>query len=234
MSIDSADPPGPAPRPRHVLPVLGVIALLVAGALLVFSTRSDTPGDTSPEAGFARDMAIHHAQAVDMSIIVRDQTKDGPLRTLSYDIITTQGAQLGIFMGWLQAWGLKQASAQPPMAWMSGHAHGGAPPTAPTAPAAVASGGSYMPGMATEEEMNRLKAATGKQAEILFLQLMIRHHEGGLEMAEGLLKLSDRPEVRDLAQHIVTGQTAEIRMMKEMLTERGAQPLPSILPASAA
>jgi uncharacterized protein (DUF305 family) len=89
-----------------------------------------------------------------------------------------------------------------------------------------------MPGMASRDEMAKIKAAKGKDAEILFLQLMIRHHEGGVEMAQGLLKLSDRPEVRELAQHIVDGQTAEISLMKELLAQRGAQPLPSILPAA--
>jgi len=69
----------------------------------------------------------------------------------------------------------------------------------------------------------------GRAAEVLFLQLMIRHHEGGIQMAQGLLKLSDRPEVRTMAQSIVDGQGAEIRQMKDMLAQRGAQPLPSIL-----
>ncbi|WP_084369539.1 DUF305 domain-containing protein [Microbispora sp. ATCC PTA-5024] len=223
MSTDTGVPVDTAQRPRRTLPVLGVVAVLVAAVLVVvFATRSGTPGDTSPEAGFARDMAVHHAQAVEMSFIVRDKTSDGPLRTLSYDIITTQSAQRGIFMGWLQQWGLDQASTQPVMAWMAGgHGHGAAGMAGVTA--------GTMPGMATEEEMNRLRAATGKDAEILFLQLMIRHHEGGVEMAQALLGLSDRPEVRDLAQHIVDGQTAEIRLMKGFLAQRGAQPLPSIL-----
>jgi uncharacterized protein (DUF305 family) len=218
MTIDTHVPVEAAPRPRRPFPVLGAIAVLIAAALLLFfATRSGTPGDTSPEAGFARDMAVHHAQAVEMAFIVRDKTTDGPLRTLSYDIITTQTAQRGMFMGWLQAWGLDQSSSQPVMAWMAGeHGHGGAAPPAT----------GVMPGMATDEELNKLRAATGKDAEILFLQLMIRHHEGGIQMAQTLLKLSNRSEVRDLAQSIVDSQGAEIRLMKGLLTERGAQPLP--------
>jgi uncharacterized protein (DUF305 family) len=213
------------PQPNRRSPLVGLVALIVAAVVLVLlATRSETPGDTSPEAGFARDMAVHHSQAVEMAFIVRDKTSVGPLRTLSYDIITTQTAQRGIFMGWLQQWDLDQSSSQPPMAWMSGHGHGGATPG--PVPGA-------MPGMASEEELNQLRAAQGKDAEILFLQLMIRHHEGGVEMAQGLLKVSDRPEVRSLAQHIVDGQTAEIRLMKGLLAERGAQPLPTILQSPA-
>ncbi|GGO09821.1 DUF305 domain-containing protein [Microbispora rosea subsp. aerata] len=207
-----------APPARRRLPVLGlVVVILAAAALAVFFTRSGTPSDASPEAGFARDMGVHHAQAVEMSFILRDKTSDEPLRSLAYDIITTQSTQRGIFMGWLQQWGLDQSSGRPAMAWMAGHGHGGAAAT----PAGT------MPGMATEEEMNRLRQATGGDAEVLFLQLMIRHHQGGVEMAEGLLKLSDRDEVRSLAQHIVDGQNAEIRTMKDLLAKRGAQPLPA-------
>lgn len=210
-----------APPARRRLPVLGlVVVILAAAALAVFFTRSGTPSDASPEAGFARDMGVHHAQAVEMSFILRDKTSDEPLRSLAYDIITTQSTQRGIFMGWLQQWGLDQSSSRPAMAWMAGHGHSGAAASAAT-PAGT------MPGMATEEEMNRLRQATGGDAEVLFLQLMIRHHQGGVEMAEGLLKLSDRDEVRSLAQHIVDGQNAEIRTMRDLLAKRGAQPLPA-------
>ncbi|MEN3535793.1 DUF305 domain-containing protein [Microbispora sp. ZYX-F-249] len=221
MSTDIDAPVETARPARRSLSALGLVAVLLAvAALVVFFTRSGTPGDASPEAGFARDMGVHHAQAVEMSFVLRDKTSDEPLRSLAYDIITTQSTQRGIFMGWLQQWGLDQSSGRPAMAWMSGHGHGG-PASSATTPAAA------MPGMATEEEMNRLRQATGRDAEVLFLQLMIRHHQGGVEMAEGLLKLSDRDEVRALAQHIVDGQNAEIRMMKDLLAKRGAQPLPA-------
>src|SRR5829696_227870 len=85
--------------------------------------RSAPPADDSPEAGFARDMATHHAQAVEMAFVIRDKSSDQELRALAYDIIVTQSAQRGVFMGWLQAWGLPQASRLPRMAWMPGHAH---------------------------------------------------------------------------------------------------------------
>jgi uncharacterized protein (DUF305 family) len=195
-----------------------VVAVLAVAAVLFFAFRSGTPGDASPEAGFARDMGVHHAQAVQMSFAIRDRSDDVYVRNIAEDIITTQTAQRGIFMGWLQEWGLDQSSSRPPMAWMAGHGH-----SATTAPAT-------MPGMATKEQIAQLDALPkGTAAEILFLQLMIRHHEGGIQMAQGLLKLSDRPEVRNMAQAIVDTQTAEIKQMKDMLAQRGAQPLPSIL-----
>ncbi|WP_326821180.1 DUF305 domain-containing protein [Streptosporangium sp. NBC_01639] len=212
-------PPRDNPNPRRRV-ALGLLlgCLAVAAVLLLIVGRSTTPTDASAEAGFARDMAVHHAQAVEMSFAARDGSKDEELRRLAYDIIVTQTAQRGIFSGWLQQWGLDQAGERPSMAWMAGHGHGA------TAPASAA-----MPGMASEEELTRLREATGKDQEVLFLQLMIRHHEGGVQMAQGLLKLSDRDEVATMARHIVEGQTGEIKLMTDMLRQRGAQPLPSIL-----
>ncbi|WP_326626551.1 DUF305 domain-containing protein [Nonomuraea fuscirosea] len=210
---------------KPILLVCGVL-VLAAAAFLLFG-RDGTPGDASPEAGFARDMATHHAQAVDMAFIVRDKGPAREIRSLAFDIINTQANQRGMFQGWLQQWQLTQATDQRPMAWMSGHGHG----AAPAAPAATVPAGT-MPGMATPQELTKLKQAEGTQAEVLFLQLMIRHHEGGVEMAEGLLKLSTRGEVVSMAQKIVDGQTGEIKLMTELLKQRGAQPYPSILKTS--
>jgi uncharacterized protein (DUF305 family) len=202
---------------------LGALVLLgaVLGAsLAAWLLRSAAPGDESAEAGFARDMAVHHAQAVEMSLLIRDTTSDAALRTLAYDIIVTQSTQRGVFMGWLQAWQARQTSTRPPMAWMPRHAHA-VPPAGGGVP--------LMHGMATNEEMQRLREARGAEAEVLFLQLMIRHHEGGMAMARALEGLSRRNEVLGLARSIDSTQRAEIAAMTEMLEMRSARPFPSIL-----
>ncbi|HEX4814688.1 MAG TPA: DUF305 domain-containing protein [Nonomuraea sp.] len=221
------------PVRKPLLIVCGVLVLAVA-AFLLFG-RPGTPGDTSPEAGFARDMAAHHAQAVDMAFTIRDKGPAREIRNLAFDIINTQANQRGMFLGWLQQWQLDVATDQRPMAWMSGHGHGGATtapgtasPTGSPAASPTAAGGG-MPGMATPDELARLREAQGAPAEILFLQLMIRHHEGGVQMAEGLLKLSTRSEVAGMARKIVEGQSGEITLMTDLLHRRGAQPYPSIL-----
>ena len=204
---------------RPVVLAAGVIVVMLsvaAGWLL--GARLGTPRDESAEAGFARDMATHHAQAVDMSFVARDKSADQALRTLATDIIVTQSTQRGIFMGWLQQWGLPQASMQPRMAWMPGHAH-----------TASAAGPVLMHGMASDAEVRSLDDATGVDAEIVFLRLMIRHHEGGMLMARALKALSSRPELVQMATSIDEGQRVEIALMRSMLTARGAQPLPSIL-----
>jgi uncharacterized protein (DUF305 family) len=205
--------------------VLSALAACVAAAVVLFLIlgRAGTPADASPDAGFARDMATHHAQAVEMAFLVRDASSAQDIRTLADDIIVTQSAQRGIFMGWLQQWGLDQASTRPVMAWMAGHGgHGAAPASAPP-------GAGAMPGMASTGQLAQLKTAKGEAAEILFLQLMIRHHEGGVQMAKAVLNLSDREDVRTMAQHIADAQTSEIGLMTDMLKKRGAQPYPSIL-----
>jgi uncharacterized protein (DUF305 family) len=205
---------------RLALPAAGVL-LVVAGmaAGLLMAPWLWAPRDDSAEAGFARDMATHHAQAVEMAFVVRDSSATDELRTLASDIIVTQSTQRGIFMGWLQQWGLPQASARARMAWMPGHAH----------MSTGSDGVVLMHGMATEAELQRLRDATGTAAEILFLQLMIRHHEGGVIMARAVASLSRRNEVVGMARSIDEGQQVEIARMKQLLAERGAHPLTSLL-----
>lgn len=202
------------------LGALVLVGTVLGASLAVWLLRSATPGDESAEAGFARDMAIHHAQAVEMSLLIRDTTSDAALRTLAYDIIVTQSTQRGVFMGWLQSWQARQTSTRPPMAWMPGHAH--AVPSA-------RDGVPQMHGMATSEEMQQLREARGAEAEVLFLQLMIRHHEGGIAMVRALEGLSRRNEVLGMARSIDSTQRAEIAAMTEMLEMRSARPFPSIL-----
>ncbi|MEV6157084.1 DUF305 domain-containing protein [Nonomuraea sp. NPDC052129] len=160
------------------------------------------------EAGFARDMQTHHAQAVQMALIVRDRTSDREIRTLAYDIATSQQQQIGQMYAWLDVWGLPQASSQPRMAWMrQGHQN--------------MSGAAAMPGMATATQIKELEQAGGKDAEILFLRLMIPHHQGGVQMAQAAVQ-SEQPQVNRMAGAILAAQKAEIDLMRRMLAARGA------------
>ena len=199
---------------------LVLAALVGASAALLIAWRWDAPRDDSAEAGFARDMATHHAQAVEVSFVIRDKSSDEELRTLAYDIIVTQSTQRGVFMGWLQEWGLPQASTAPRMTWMPGHAHVGR---------GAEGGMPLMHGMASDDELRRLRVAQGADAEILFLQLMIRHHEGGVLMARAVSGLSRRASVVGMAKSIDDGQRAEIVELTEMLSKRGARPYASLL-----
>ena len=209
---------GPLPELSRRGASMVLAALVGAIAAFLIASRSSAPRDDSAEAGFARDMATHHAQAVEMSFVIRDKSSDEELRTLAYDITVTQSTQRGAFFGWLQQWGLPQASTAPRMAWMPGHAHVERGANAP-----------LMHGMASDDELRRLRAAQGTDAEILFLQLMIRHHEGGVIMAHAVSGLSRRAEVLGMAKSIDEGQRAEIVEMTAMLSKRGAHPYASLL-----
>jgi uncharacterized protein (DUF305 family) len=184
------------------------------------------PSDTSVDAGFARDMQIHHAQAVDMAFTIRDLTQDEEVRRLAYDIATTQENQIGQMTGWLDLWGLTQTTMRPPMQWMSpqgmtammgGHAM--APGSTMASPGPD---DPLMPGMATKAQMDQLRTLKDRAAEVMFLQLMITHHQAGVAMAQDAMDHAQTQVVKDLAKTMVRGQTSEIELMRGMLTARGA------------
>ncbi|MER7669520.1 DUF305 domain-containing protein [Kitasatospora sp. NPDC096128] len=202
----------PAALAAAVALALGVPALVAGSNPASGSSSVAVPADDSPEAGFARDMATHHQQAVDLSFIVRDRTTDEPTRTLAFDIINTQANQRGMMMGWIDQWGLSQHSPAKPMAWMKmGHDY-------------PAHDGSLMPGMATNTQMAKLRSLSGRDAEVYYLQLMIEHHKGGVEMAQGYVDMAKNDAEKRLAQSMVVAQTSEMELMTDMLKERGAAP----------
>jgi uncharacterized protein (DUF305 family) len=198
-----------------------IVGGVVAALLLVFAgyaagtliPRWQMPGDSSPEAGFARDMSAHHAQAVALGMIAFQKATNPDVRTLGGDIAITQQGQIGIMQTWLTNWGLPLNSANPPMSWM------------PDGPSLMR--GNLMPGMATQAEMDQLRNATGTQVDILFCQYMLRHHLGGLHMVDGILAESHNQQVIDLATAMKSGQQGEIQVLQDLLTKLGAKPLQS-------
>jgi uncharacterized protein (DUF305 family) len=81
--------------------------------------------------------------------------------------------------------------------------------------------------MATPAEIAKLDASTGTAQDVLFLQYMLRHHQGGIDMAQDAVDHATQPYVQALAQKMVTIQTREVVLMEQMLRARGAQPLTS-------
>ncbi len=206
-------------RRQHIGWMTGAAAAaLVAAGAITYAVAEDgggsgpkTPTAESADAGFARDMAVHHQQAVEMSYIVRDRTKNEEVRRLAYDIAQTQANQRGMLLGWLDLWELPKVSAEPPMTWMG------------MGDMASGKDGALMPGMATNTEMKKLQSLSGKQAEIFYLQLMTDHHKGGIHMAEGCAAKCSVGVEKRLAQGMVDAQQSEIELMAGMLKERGAQ-----------
>ncbi|MCX4968953.1 DUF305 domain-containing protein [Streptomyces sp. NBC_00654] len=217
------------------------LAVLFAGVATIASARDDgpdpapggsgaerlrVPSAASADAGFARDMAVHHQQAVEMSFIVRDRTQDEEVRRLAYDIANTQANQRGMLLGWLDLWELPKVApdGRPPMAWMApgsgGHqGHGMAGMTGP-----AGKDGALMPGMATRAELEELRTLDGERAEVFYLQLMTDHHKGGVAMAEGCAGLCTVPAEQRLARGMAEAQQSELDLMADMLAARGAKP----------
>ncbi|WP_033325551.1 DUF305 domain-containing protein [Streptomyces yerevanensis] len=194
----------------------GVVFMAAVGGITytVIDGDSDVrvPAADSADAGFARDMAVHHQQAVEMSYIVRDRTEDEEVRRLAYDIAQTQANQRGMMIGWLDLWQLPKVSADPPMTWMG------------MGDMASGEDGALMPGMATDTEMKSLQKASGKAAEVRYLQLMYAHHVGGVHMAEGCVKRCEVDVERDLARGMAEAQESEMKLMTDLLKKRGAKP----------
>lgn len=196
-------------RNATLVALAAFVVLVLAWAVLAYQVLKWSPGEDSAEAGFARDMMVHHAQAVEMAEILRDKTESEEMRIFATDVALTQQAQLGQMEGWLAVWGLLPTGAEPPMAWM------GEP----------VADGARMPGMASPEQLEDLRKASPKEADELFLRLMIPHHAGSHPMAEAVLAQTERPEVERLASAIASSQRGEIETMQRMLAERGLPPV---------
>ncbi|MGK3206571.1 DUF305 domain-containing protein [Amycolatopsis sp. MEPSY49] len=211
-----------------------LLAVLLIGATAgMFFTRAvDDPGTAatpaagSVEVGFAQDMSTHHLQAVTMAGIARDRTTDPEIKQLSFDIERTQLEQVGRMKGWLMLWDQPEQAIGAPMKWMTepmaGH-DGMSMGTSSVNPA----GGALMPGMATDTDLKKLRSLSGREFDVYFLQLMLRHHEGGTSMAQYAAAHSSLPALKALVNSILASQGAEMDQIKLMLSGRGAQPLPA-------
>jgi uncharacterized protein (DUF305 family) len=212
--------------PLALVAVVAVALLVIAGTAgwLVGHNGSSSGAAivaaSSVDAGFARDMSEHHSQATVMAGYTRDNTSDPAIKVLATDIETAQYTEIGEMQGWLDTWGLSRSSTIPEMSWMEP----GVDPS--TAPSMLQPDG-LMPGMASPAQINQLESSKGKALDILFLQLMIRHHQGGLPMASFAAQNAKEPYVRNLAQKMVQNQSNEIVQMEALLRARGASPLPA-------
>ena len=194
---------------NRTLPWLAAV-LICAGLGWFFGRSSVTyPLETSAEVRFARDMRLHHEQAVDMSLRIVGRTNDPELRLFATDILLTQQNQAGQMTAWLALWGRSQSGAEAPMAGMAGSM-----------------------GMASAVQVQRISSSQSvKEAEILFLQLMHRHHQGGIQMAQAVLDDNPRADVvTRLAQGIVSGQRVELQVIESILRRLGGSVPPALPP----
>jgi uncharacterized protein (DUF305 family) len=212
--------------PRAVLQLVIAVALVLLGGgaavALGIGSGPSSPSADSVDAGFSWDMSRHHLQGVEMANLAQGRSTDPVIQSLAFDISATQTNQVGRMQGWLSLWGLPNTSSSPPMQWMGGNPAAGA-----MAGMDMNTPGALMPGMATEEELDRLRSLSGRAWDVQFLRLMIRHHQGGLKMALYAEQHAQEPAVRTLARSIAEAQTAEVHTMAQLLAERGGTPLPA-------
>lgn len=230
-----------------VMALVAVVLLLIGGTIGLAlgggsSTASSTeqltpPGADSVDAGFLRDMSVHHEQGVLLAHLVQLNGGRAEVAGIGYDIEYQQTSQIGQMGGFLQLWGYSLNNLAAPMAWMTatdGHAMAGMPgmtggdmmAAMTTMDAASMAAGAIMPGMATNAEVDRLKTLRGDASDAYFLQLMIRHHEGGVPMLDYAATYATNPVVKNMALKMAQGQVAEIASMTQLLaTVYGEQPL---------
>lgn len=178
---------------------------------------------------FAQQMIVHHQGAIEMTDLALTRAASQEVKDLAIAIKAAQAPEIEQMTGWLQAWG----AGMTPTSMMSGaagmgsammtssdgaggvdHGMGG---SAETAPSSATPGGMQMPGMMTADQTTQLTAATGADFDKLFLQLMITHHQGAVQMAETELAQGANPDALALAESIKTSQTAEIATMQQLL-----------------
>jgi len=152
---------------------------------------------TAADVRFMQDMITHHAQAVEMTALLRTRTARADMRLLAGRIEASQEDEMAFMRRWLEA---------------RGH-------TAPDAHAHHEQGGMLMPGMLTAAEMTRLAAATGPDFDRLFLEGMIKHHAGALEMVASLFAApgaGQDTEIFAFASDVDADQRIEIARMEGM------------------
>ncbi|CAN5707326.1 hypothetical protein BH23CHL5_BH23CHL5_15780 [soil metagenome] len=199
-----------------VVPAVLALLLVIATGVAAWLWWDNLPPDNdSADAAFARDMTDHHAQAVEMALIVYQRSDDPDIQQMAYDIVNSQQAQIGMMTAWLNIWDLTTAREGAPMEWaaansMAGHEMGNGEMQSVE----------DMPGMISREQIDSLRELEGAEMDLQFLVLMKEHHEGGILMAEAALEVADEDVVSNLANAIIISQTAEITNMINMIAER--------------
>jgi uncharacterized protein (DUF305 family) len=153
---------------------------------------------TAPDVRFMQGMIGHHAQALEMAALLPDRSRREDMRLLAKRIEVSQADEIQMMQRWLEARGQQVPGP---------HAH-----HAPGAP--------LMPGMLTAEEMGRLADARGDAFDRLFLELMIKHHEGALTMVKALYSTAgagQESEIYAFASDVDADQRMEIDRMRGML-----------------
>lgn len=205
--------------------VAAVLSLGFAGGMAVGPALTGADAGTAPkppgavDVGFTQDMIVHHEQAVVMAQLARTHTDSPRVAALAAGVESSQLLDIGRMRGHLALWDAPALPPGLPMTWMISHRHGhpsGADPAA------------RMPGMATQQELGELTALRGTEFDIRFLQLLHRHHEGGMPMLTAAMEHASIAEVREHAAQMAYHQIEETQAILQLLaTLDTAAPAPN-------
>lgn len=174
------------------------LAAAIGAALTLAGCSGGDANDADVE--FAQGMIPHHAQAVDMARLAAERSDNSDVIELAAQVEAAQDPEIELMSGWLEDWG-EDVPATSGTDYM-GHDQGGH---------------DAMAGMMTAEQMAGLAAASGEDFDLMFLEMMIEHHEGAIVMAEDVLARGSDDDVQRLAKEIIEVQQAEINHMQELL-----------------
>ena len=182
---------------RRIIVVGLFLVALVAGAC--GANDDPTVGGSAPEHNdadvrFAQGMIPHHEQAIEMSDLALRRGESGDVKALAEAIRAAQGPEITTMRGWLESWGEEEPD----------EAHGGGHSDDDS-------------GMMSEDEMRELQDASGADLDRMFLEMMIRHHEGAIDMARAEVEDGAYEEAKAMARTIIEAQQAEIEEMESLL-----------------
>ncbi|MBU3687187.1 MAG: DUF305 domain-containing protein [Mycobacterium sp.] len=210
--------------PLRMAALVAAAAAVVAVSSCSTSTQSSpaSPSTTATQAAsghnmadvmFAHMMIPHHQQALDLSALVPDRSTNQELITLAATIASEQQPEIDQMQAMLADWG-----AMPGMSNMPGHGGMG---DMPGMGDMGGMGGMGMSGMIDAATVTKLTSLSGQPFDVLWLQSMIVHHQGAIEMAQNEVADGSNPGMVNLAKGMVTAQQAEIDQMQRMLAELG-------------
>jgi uncharacterized protein (DUF305 family) len=164
-------------------------------------SREATFNDT--DVAFVRGMIPHHRQAIEMSRLAESRAADPRVLDLAERIEAAQQPEIETLSGWLDQWGVDMGHPEDRMGGDMGH------------------GAAGMGGMMSEDDMQALAAASGAEFDRLFLEQMVAHHTGAVDMADTEIDDGRNADAVALAESIRADQSAEIAEMERLLTELG-------------
>jgi uncharacterized protein (DUF305 family) len=214
--------------------IMGGVSLAATAALLagcsggdtmsgMTGTQSSSPapapatqaGQNQQDVTFAQEMIAHHTQAIDMAKLAPSRSTNPKVLDLASRIEKAQDPEIQQMQGWLTQWG---AAAGPSSSSMPGTTSTGMSMPGMDHGSTPSSTGS-MPGMMADADMTKLQQAKGAEFDKMFLEMMVQHHQGAIDMAKTELASGSNTDAKTLAQKIIDAQQSEITEMQNLLTQ---------------